>query len=277
MQVFENYKLYKKKRSFFYEGGKRIKKGPKKKKILFSIITVVLNNEKYLEKTIKSVLNQSFKNFEYIIIDGGSTDKTLEIIKKYENRLDYWVSTKDRGIYDGFNKGMSLALGEYIGIINSDDVYKKNALSIISKYIYKNKNIDFIFGSVKKHWGVLHGYRPKKIFYSWGFYSSHSTGFFLNLSAAKKVGFYNLKYKYHADYDYFYRLIAIHKMKGLSTKKNEITGIFRRGGFSSKIEYKKLFKEELLIRWNNGQSKLLIFVIFIYKFFKHFRKLLKTK
>ena len=125
MQVFENYKLYKKKGSFFYEGGKRIKKGPKKKKILFSIITVVLNNEKYLEKTIKSVLNQSFKNFEYIIIDGGSTDKTLEIIKKYENRLDYWVSTKDRGIYDGFNKGMSLALGEYIGIINSDDVYKK--------------------------------------------------------------------------------------------------------------------------------------------------------
>ena len=88
------------------------------------------------------------------------------------------MSERDKGLYDAFNKGMMLASGKFIGIINSDDVYTKNSLKIISNYISKYKNIDFIFGSVKKHWGVLYGYRPEKIHYSWGFYSSHSTGFF---------------------------------------------------------------------------------------------------
>ena len=259
------------------EGGKRIKKkNHSRSRPLFSIITVVHNNEKYLEETIKSVLSQSFKNFEYIIIDGGSTDNTLNIIKKYEHSIDYWLSEQDKGIYDAFNKGMSLSKGNFIGIINSDDTYTKNALRIISRYIQnkKNKDLDFIFGSVKKHWGILHGYKPKKIFYSWGFYSSHSTGFFIRRNSAKKVGFYNLKYKYHADYDYFYRMIVGHKMKGISTKKNEVTGIFRRGGFSSKIKFRKLFMEELLIRYNHNQSILLIFIIFIYKTVKNFRKII---
>ena len=144
-----------------------------------------------MEETIQSVLNQKFQNFEYIIIDGGSSDKTLDIIKKYENEIDYWISEKDRGIYDAFNKGMSLAKGDFIGIINSDDTYMNNALEIIAKYVNNaaHREIDFIFGSVKKHWGVLYGYNPKKIYYSWGFYSSHSTGFFLRRTSAKKLDF----------------------------------------------------------------------------------------
>ena len=271
------FKLPRGKNKRFDEGGIRLKKNKKITiKPLFTILTVVLNNEKYLEQTIKSVLKQSFKNYEYIIIDGGSSDKSLDIIKKYQSKINYWVSEKVKGIYDAFNKGMSLAQGQFLGIINSDDVYKTNSLKIISKYIKKNDKIDFIFGSVKKHWGVLYGYKPKKIHYSWGFYSSHSTGFFLSLKAAKKVGLYNLNYQYHADYDYFYRLIVKHQMKGIATKKNEITGVFRRGGFSSRIHYRNLFKEELLIRINNGQNKILIFVIFLYKFFKHFNKIIKS-
>jgi len=217
----------------FGEGGRR-KKDILKKKPLFSIITVVYNGEKFLEKTITSVINQSYKNFEFIVIDGGSTDKSLKIIKKYEKKIDYWVSEKDNGIYDAFNKGMIVSKGEFIGFINSDDIYKKDALSIISNYIRQNKTTDFIFGSVKKHWGILHGYKPHKIKYSWGFYSSHSTGFFIKRKAAEKVGFYNIKYKYHADYDYFYRLIVKNKMKGISTKKKEVVGIFRGVGFLAK-------------------------------------------
>lgn len=242
---------------------------------MFSIITVVLNNENHLEKTFKSVFNQTFKNFEYIIIDGGSKDSSLKIIKKYQKKIDYWISEKDKGIYDAFNKGMSLARGKFVGIINSDDLYKKNALKIIARYIDKYPDIDFIFGSVRKHWGVLHGYKPEKIHYSWGFYSSHSTGFFLKNTSAKKVGFYNLKYKYHADYDYFYRVIVKHKMKGMSTKKKELVGIFNRGGFSSTISFRKLFFEELKIRWDNKQNILIILIIFIYKFIKHFNKIIK--
>ena len=270
-------KIVRLKKNFFYEGGTRLrKKNTKNKNPLFSIITVVYNNQKYLEETILSVLKQSYKNFEYIIVDGGSTDKTLEIIKKYNNKIDYWVSEKDKGIYDAFNKGMSLCRGNFIGIINSDDTYTKNSLKIISSYIKKKPEFDFIFGSVRKHWGILYGYKPKKIFYSWGFYSSHSTGFFIKRTSAQKVGLYDLKYKYHADYDYFYRLIVHKKMNGLATKKKEITGIFRRGGFSSTINYRKLFKEEMLIRYNNKQNFILLIMIFMYKIFKHFKKIVKS-
>lgn len=261
-----------KKNSRYGEGGLRIEKEIIKSPI-FTIITVVLNSEKYLEETINSVLNQKFQDFEYILIDGGSTDNSLNIIKKYSNKIDYWVSEKDLGIYDAFNKGMTLARGNFIGIINSDDRYFPNSLEIISKYISNKSNFDFIFGSVKKHWGVLHGYKPHKIFYSWGFYTSHSTGFFIKTESAKKIGFYNLKYKYHADYDYFYRMIVKNKMLGIATAKDEIIGEFRRGGFSSTISFWKLFKEEILIRYDNGQNLILILMIFIYKFIFHFKKI----
>ena len=86
----------------------------------------------------------------------------------------------------------------------------------------RGNKIDFIFGSVRKHWGILHGYKPEKIHYSWGFYSSHSTGFFVKRSSAKKIGKYNILYKYHADYDYFYRMIVKLKMRGIATKKHEM-------------------------------------------------------
>ena len=245
-----------------------------KKKPFFSIITVVLNGQKFLEDTIKSIISQN-EEIEYIIIDGGSTDNTLNIIKKYEKNIHFWISEKDQGIYDAMNKGMERASGEYICFVNSADILKKNALSIIKKYIDNDPEIDFIFGSVEKHWGIVHGYKPQKIKYSWGFYSSHSTGFFLKLSSAKKIGIYNLKYKYHADYDYFYRMIVKHKLKGIGTKKEELFGIFRRGGYSSKINFFEHFGEEIRIRLDNGQNKLLILIIIIFKTLKNLNKLKK--
>ena len=245
-----------------------------KNKPKFSIITVVLNGERYIENTIKSVLSQSYKNFEYIIIDGKSNDKTLKIISKYKNKISKLRSKKDKGIYDAFNIGMSYAKGDYICFVNSDDILRKNALKIINKYIDTYPNIDFIFGGVKKHWGVLYGYRPEKIKFSWGFYSSHSTGFYIKRKSAERIGKYNLKYKYNADYDYFYRMIVKFKMKGVATKKNEVVGVFRRGGFSSRVHYKKLFLEDLRIRYDNNQNIILILIIAIYKFIKHFRKII---
>ncbi len=261
---------YPKKTERFGEGGLRIKNINKKPK--FSLITVVLNNKELLEKTIKSVLNQNFKNFEYIIIDGGSNDGTLEILKKYNDKIDYWLSERDNGIYDAFNKGMELSKGDYLGIINSDDTYRSNALNIISKYINKNENIDFIFGSVQKRWGLLSGYKPWKIFFTWGFYTSHSTGFFIKRTSAKKVGFYNLKYKYHSDYDYFFRMIVKKKLKGLATLKSEITGDFRSGGFSSKMKFKDSLKEDFRIRRDNGQNILFLIIIYLYRYIRNFKK-----
>jgi len=272
----DSYTIYSDKKKFFH-GGKRVNKNlednEKYKKPKLSIVTVVLNGEKYLEETIQSVLNQSYKNFEYIIIDGGSSDKTLEIIKKYEKEITYWLSEKDRGIYDAFNKGMELSRGEYIGIANSDDIYVDGAFNILANYIKEYPEKDFIFGSVKKHWGLLHGYQPWKIHFSWGFYTSHSTGFFIKRNSAKKVGLYNLKYKYSSDYDYFYRMIIKEKLKGIATKKNEQFGIFRRGGYSSQVDFKDHFFEEIKIRLDNNQNKFIVFLIILYKFFKHFKKL----
>ncbi len=81
---------------------------------LITVITVVYNGEKYLEETIQSVINQTYPNVEYIIIDGGSTDETIDIIKKYEDKIDLWISEKDEGIYDAMNKGIYLATGQWV-------------------------------------------------------------------------------------------------------------------------------------------------------------------
>ena len=104
-----------------------INKKKYKKKIIdptFSIITVVKNNEIYLEETIRSVLNQSYKDFEYIIIDGKSQDNSIEIIKKFSHKITRWISERDKGIYYAFNKGMNFARGQFICMVNSDDILK---------------------------------------------------------------------------------------------------------------------------------------------------------
>ena len=112
---------------------------------LVSIITVCLNNGENLENTIKSVINQTYSNIEYIIIDGGSTDNTIDIIKKYESKIEHWLSEKDKGIYDAMNKGVSLAKGKWIIFMNAgDEFYSRNTIEQIfnKKYI----GFDFIYG-----------------------------------------------------------------------------------------------------------------------------------
>lgn len=258
------------------QGGKRIlNQNQINKKPLISIITVVRNGEKHLEECINSVLGQKFKDFEYLVIDGNSSDNTRNIIKKYEPKIDFYLSENDQGIYDAFNKGMKYVRGKYFGYVNSDDILNPNALEILSRYINSYPEKDFFFGAVKKHWGVLYGYKPWKVSFSWGFYSSHSTGFFIKTSSSKKVGEYNLKYKFSADYDYFYRMIVKHKLKGIGTKKTELFGIFRRGGFSSKLNFFEHFGEEIRIRLDNGQNKLLIALIIIFKSLKNINKFFK--
>ena len=108
-----------------------------------SIVTACLNSESTIEKTIKSVLGQSYDNIEYIIIDGGSTDGTLDIINKYKDKLSYIVSEKDNGIYDAFNKGLKIFKGELIGFVNSDDYLLPDAMNILCKYYNEYYLIQF--------------------------------------------------------------------------------------------------------------------------------------
>ena len=243
------------------------------KKPLISIITVCKNSERSIEKTIKSVINQKYQNIEYILIDGKSDDKTLSKIRKYKNKIKKIVSEKDLGIYDAFNKGLKLAKGDLIGFVNSDDILIKNATDILVKYFNNYPDKDFFFGSVKKHWAIRHGYEPWKIHFMWGFYTSHSTGFFIKKKAAKKLGNYRIKYKYSADYDYFYRMIVHHKLKGIATKKNELFGIFSRGGYSSKINFFDHLCECTKIRIDNNQNKFIVLITFIFKYLYNLKKL----
>ncbi len=109
---------------------------------LVSIVTVVLNGEKYLESTIQSIVDQSYENMEYIIVDGGSTDQTISIIKKYENKIDYWVSEKDKGISDAFNKGVKYAKGDYINFQGDGDGFvTPNALERVFHDIKPHHNV----------------------------------------------------------------------------------------------------------------------------------------
>jgi glycosyltransferase involved in cell wall biosynthesis len=113
---------------------------------VLSIITVVYNGEKFLERTIESIISQTFFDYEYIIIDGGSTDKTLEIIKKYENKIDYWISERDNGIYDAMNKGIKIAKGKWLNFMNSSDVfYHNNTLKSIFSSTLNLDKIQLIY------------------------------------------------------------------------------------------------------------------------------------
>jgi glycosyltransferase involved in cell wall biosynthesis len=116
--------------------------------IKISIITPVLNGEKYIEQTINSVLNQNFSNLEYIIIDGGSTDNTVAIIKKYAENITYWSSESDTGIYDAMNKGVALSTGDIIGIINSDDFYYPEVFFDVAN-IFNDQKVDVVFGNMR--------------------------------------------------------------------------------------------------------------------------------
>ncbi len=238
-----------------------------------SIITVTKNSEKFLQKTIDSLSKQTYRNFEHIVIDGASTDQTLDIIKKNSNKISKWISEPDQGLYYAMNKGLSLCTGEIVGILNSDDVYFPNTLSIVNKYFIKNE-IDFLFGSVFKH-KLMHGFHPQKILWTFGFYTAHSVGFFIKKTSQDKIGLYNTKYKWSADYDIFYKMIVKHKMKGMATKKDEVFGNFRLGGLSSSIKYIDFLKENNQIRLDNGQNKIFVFAIFFLRIICNFKRLFR--
>lgn len=203
---------------------------------LISVITPVLNGEQYLEQAILSVLNQSYKNIEYIIIDGGSTDKTLDIVKKYDDQIDYWVSEADAGIYDAMNKGISLCTGEIIGIIASDDWYEKETVNYVVQNYLNDRSIGLFHGivvvvdnnKVKKR-----GY-PKKNLIGTPF--KHPTCF-ISKQSYNNVGVYNTIFKVVGDYDL---MLRIKKQKIKTCFIDKVLAYHRTNGFAG--SYGNIYK-----------------------------------
>ena len=248
-------------------GGLRLKKIYKSNYENLPLISVIVPNfnGKNLKKTLDSILYQAYPNIEIILIDGGSNIENISFLEnEYNDQIDFWISQKDEGIYDAWNKGIKLARGKYVGIINSNDYYYKDAFKYLIEYIKKYPDHDFILGAVKKH-KVYAGFRPQEIHLRFNIYPSTVIGFFIKLESQKRVGLYSLKYKCSADYDMFYRIIKKHKMKGIPTKSNEVFGKFELGGFSSQLNFVDHLKEEIQIRLDNGQGLPILLYIIIGK------------
>jgi glycosyltransferase involved in cell wall biosynthesis len=171
---------------------------------LITIVTVVFNGAKNLEETIHSVINQKYSNVEFLIIDGGSTDGTLEIIRKYEHAIDYWISEKDKGIYDAMNKGLALAGGEWINFINAGDILNVNC--IIKSHI-EIKDRRLIIFSFKEYYRDKLGKSKYRIvqakYKKYDLPTSHNAIIFPKCNSIK----YNTVYDISADYDYFLQYI----------------------------------------------------------------------
>lgn len=240
---------------------------------LISVVTVSFNAVETIEKTILSVINQNYTNIEYIIIDGGSTDGTVDIIKKYENKISYWISEPDKGIYDAMNKGISQATGEWINFMNSgDEFYTENVLTEVFSESF-SEEIKVIYGKTALVF-------PKKTLISRPLSIGHiekgmpfchqSTFVRTNLY---KENPYNLTYKICADYNFFY---SVYKKGYTFYYKKILISKFLYGGLSSSSSIDLIVEERHISgkKYNLYFFKKLLKELLLGKLYRTYRKLL---
>lgn len=195
-----------------------------------SIITICYNSEKEIEKTIKSIISQTYKNIEYIIIDGGSNDDTLNIINKYKQKYNITlISENDNGIYDAMNKGLDMATGKYVNFMNSGDYfYDANTIEYTLPFI---NNEDIIYGNTKvlyKNFNNIKNYHKPK--YIWMGPVNHQSSF-IKTSINKKYK-YNINNKLVADFEFF---LKVYYSGGVIKKIDKTIAIYSNDGISQKM------------------------------------------
>ena len=230
----------------------------------YPLISIIMPNfkETNLLNALSSISIQNYENLELIIIDGNSGHETTNILKEKDDEIDIWISEKDNGLWDAWNKGFRLARGDFVGIVDSSNLLYQNSMNILRNYIINNRDIDFICGTVKKGSKIYSGFRPEDIRKQFNIIPSSVVGFYIKTKSLKKVGLLNLKYKIQSDYDLIYRMIVTHKLKGIRTKSDEIFGSSGASGFSSKHSFFKALLNEIKIRLDNNQN--LFFLIYIF-------------
>jgi glycosyltransferase involved in cell wall biosynthesis len=211
-----------------------------------SIITASYNSASTIVDTIKSVITQSYTNIEYIIIDGGSTDGTVDIIQVFSPWISHWVSEPDGGIYEAMNKGIQLATGDIIGILNSDDFYVHS--EVISQVVshFKRTKADSIYGNIQyvsqfntqkivRHW-VSGEYQRQNFLLGW---MPPHPAFFVKREVYHSLGYFNTRLKTSADYEFMLRTLFKHKVS--SHYLPELIVRMRTGGASNRSIQKRLF------------------------------------
>jgi len=246
---------------------------------LITVITVVYSGAKYLEDTIKSVINQTYPNVEYIIIDGGSTDGTIDIIKKYEDYIDYWVSEPDKGIYDAMNKGIDLATGQWINFMNAGDrFFNYNTIFFIYQNVKSlNSNYDIVYGKVgiineKGEIDAIYGLNEKDSLKKLKKYMSipHQSTFY-KLEFFKKTGKYDNDFKIAGDYE-----ILLRSYKNLQIKfLDSILSLMLSNGVSQ-TQITKVFKEFTRAKLKNKDKIRATYTkIYIYYLVMMIKKIIK--
>lgn len=273
---FQSHLFFSSSEGIIAEGGLRGKNYFKKSyddKPLITIITVVYNAEDYLEETILSVINQTYSNVEYIIIDGGSTDGTLDIIKKYTDEIDYWISEKDTGVYDAWNKALKLCQGQWIGFLGADDFYEFNAIKVYVKNINQLSEVEFI--SSKTNY-ITKDKKTLKIIgraWNWKDFSIYMNiahvGSLHHRSLFEKYGNYDTNFPVCADYEFLLR--AGDKLK--TGFVNKVLCNFRTGGQSYGDSYRgisEIFKEifQIKSKHNTRPSSIHIYIDNLWAKFK---------
>ncbi|AYL97230.1 glycosyltransferase family 2 protein [Mucilaginibacter celer] len=202
-----------------------------------SLITIVYNAQDTIKRCIESVIGQNYPDVEYIIIDGGSTDNTLQIINQYRPHIHVLVSEPDKGIYDAMNKGIALATGEIIGTLNADDFFNTDdvLLSVVQAFTLQDTeivygNLHFVNpeGKIIRKW---HSRQCGKTSFNWGFMPPHPT-FYCRRHLFKKLGFYQLEYGSAGDYELMVRFMHKHKVE--SFYLNKVMVKMQIGGVSNK-------------------------------------------
>lgn len=211
-----------------------------------SIITVVYNRADVIRDTIESVLSQTYKNIEYIIIDGASTDGTMDVVNEYKDKISKIISEPDKGLYDAINKGIKEATGDVIGLIHSDDFYLDNLViqRVVDTFKKENKHMlfaDLLYIKGDNKDKVLRYYSAKNFTVKklkYGFMPPHPT-LFVKKEVYEKYGLYKIDYKIAADYEMFVRLLLVNKLSfsyiHLPIVKMRVGGV-SSGGIRRKIE-----------------------------------------
>lgn len=217
--------------------------------IKITVITVCYNSEKTIERTFQSMLDQTYSNFEYIIVDGASTDSTMDIVRKYEplfgGRMKV-VSEPDRGIYDAMNKGIRLASGDMIGIVNSDDYYETNTLELVAE-AYQGDDYTVIYGLLRqlKNGREFMVYSKNPAFIEEDMIAHPSC--FVSRKLYEKFGGYSMEYPYSADYEFMLRIRNSQEIRYIELY--DILSNFSIDGASSSI---KAYRDTLRLQYQYG-------------------------